>query len=545
MTANQTKPAPQLLLQAIIHDLEADSYELELRFQDVKGGVGSLRIERALIREPSRVVGRLLDAGAILPPNRKAASELVDLALNAEPVEQYAITRRGGWHGSKYVMRTETFGDSSRSLRYAGPTTTYPSYGLRQGSAAAWADGLDGPMAASSYLTFAMGVACGAPLLAILGEDEGATFHFYGFSSTGKSLASRVCESMTGRARNADLATFDMTDRSIEELCHSRNDASAIFDEEGRNTGSLTRKRDRRAKLAFMIPGGRGTVRSRSAVRNADLANLTWRLFALSSGEEPLENATERRRAGEQVRHIDVPVPPPEEGGIFDRLDDGPEEGIRLAAQVERTIEQNYGEAIRPYLAVLTERRSELTPKVRELVNEFITSVGADANPWERRFAQKFAIVAAGGTFAAEFGIAPFDADHARRCVTRIYRRARAAIRSVEETYNRVLAGLRRALADESLLPRVEKGDALPRKLRDSAWGFRRIINGREIIGVDPSRFEAIAGSAPLADAVLDLMIERRVAIMGVGGKRRPQIAVQGFPRDGRSRWVCLRAAAL
>lgn len=536
---------PRLWLRALIHNIDTDTYSLDVRFDDVRGLVGALRMDRALIREPSRAASKLLDAGAMLPAERNAAIETVVAALSQPPIEQYSVTQRGGWHAGSYVTPTETFGEAAATLRFVGPSTTDASYGLRAGTAAQWRDDQQQPCAFSSYLTFAVSVAYGAPLLHLLAEDEGATFHLAGPSSTGKSLSGRVCESMIGRARKSDLPTYDMTARSLEEFGHSRNDAAAVIDEEGRNAGPLSKRRQQSARIAFMLAGGRGTIRSAFAAKNSGLANLTWRLFAISSGEEPLESALARRRAGEQVRHIDIPVPLPEHGGIFDLLNGDRKKGIRLAAQVEATIEQNYGEPIRPYLAALVDRRREHTIRARAVVEDFIAAIGADTDAWERRFALKFAIVAAGGVIAAELGAAPFDPDHATRCVRRIYRIARRAVFSVQECYASVLARLRRAVKDTSLFPQVKKGEILPRKLRNCAWGFRRTIDGREIIAVDPTQFEELAGSAPLADAILDEMIERRVALAAVGGKRRPQIAVQGFPRDGRSRWVCLRASAL
>src|SRR3954447_22440949 len=103
---------PLLWLQAVVHEIDSNSYALEVRFQNLDEQVGSLRIERALIREPWKVVSRLLDAGAVLPEDRKAAADLVRAALHGPPVEQYAITKRGGWHDGSYVTRTETFGDA-------------------------------------------------------------------------------------------------------------------------------------------------------------------------------------------------------------------------------------------------------------------------------------------------------------------------------------------------------------------------------------------------------------------------------------------------
>src|SRR4051794_41804475 len=99
---------------------------------------------------------------------------------------------------------------------------------------------------------------------------------------------------------------------------------------------------------------------------------------------------------------------------------------------------------------------------------------------------------------------------------------------------------------DDTRFPRLEKGEALPRRFRAEAWGFRRRRGERgEIVAIDPSRFEQLAPSKPSAEAVLDVLLERGIALRGANGKRHLQLAVQGFDRVGRARWVCLRTSAL
>jgi hypothetical protein len=280
------------------------------------------------------------------------------------------------------------------------------------------------------------------------------------------------------------------------------------------------------------------------------LANLTWRLFAISSGEMPLEDASSRRAAGEQVRHIDIAVPGPNQAGIFDRLSGTRRarvrEAIRLAAQVETTISENYGVARTPYLAKLVVQRDELRGRVGGIVAEFIKAVGADTDPWERRFASKFALICAGLILAAEFGVAPFDAAHARRTAIRVYRIARRSVFTIEETVNDVVQRIREALDGNVRFPPVKKGESLPAELRGKAWGFRRKHEHHgNLVAIDPGQFERLAGSKAKAEAVLDLLIGRRIAIRGSNGKRRLQIAVQGFNRIGRGRWVCLHIPAV
>ena len=51
--------------------------------------------------------------------------------------------------------------------------------------------------------------------------------------------------------------------------------------------------------------------------------------------------------------------------------------------------------------------------------------------------------------------------------------------------------------------------------------------------------------SKATANAVLDQLVQRRIAVTDGAGKRRVQIKVQGFARKDRPRWICLREAAL
>ena len=67
-------------------------------------------------------------------------------------------------------------------------------------------------------------------------------------------------------------------------------------------------------------------------------------------------------------------------------------------------------------------------------MDKFVEKVGADSDPWERRFAEKFGIVLAGAIFASEFGVAPWTKARAWSAVRAIYRRSRAALASVSET---------------------------------------------------------------------------------------------------------------
>ncbi|ABY28681.1 Superfamily II helicase and inactivated derivatives-like protein [Methylorubrum extorquens PA1] len=548
-TSTGSAEKPAVAVRALIHDLDLNSYLLELRFWRIDGAKGTLTIPRSLTASPQDVRRMLLDAGALLPRDAKAATALVQAHLAQDPPQTREITRRGGWHGDSFVTNGRTFGPQAASLSFVGSSIFEdPSIGMRRGTFEGWRSGLTPACAASSFLTFGLSVGYAGPLLDLLGEDEGAIFNFYGHSSTGKTLIARCLHSQAGRAQSSDLPTYGISPRGAEELCFARNDWAVVFDEAGRTTGTPEQRREKVRSMAFMVPSGRGAIRSARVGRHHDLPNLTWRLFGISSGERPLDEPGTTRFAGEQLRHIDITVPRPVYAGVFDRIEGESEdlraEAARLAGELEVAIAANYGLARDHYLDRLTAERATLDADVRRIVDDFVERVGASTQPWERRLARKFGIVLAGAVLAAEWEVAPFSPEHAHRCVLIIYRNARRAIVSVEEQTGDVLHRLREARS-QGLFPLLQKGEALPEDARDVAWGFRREVDGREIVAVLPSTFEDLAPSKPSAIAVLDTLLEKGTALPGPDGKRHRQIAVQGFPRTGRGRWVCLLSSKI
>ncbi|MGI3898897.1 MAG: DUF927 domain-containing protein [Janthinobacterium lividum] len=533
----------------LIEDLDSGSFEIDLKFRSVKGIDSSLQVPRALIQRPSEIFKALLDAGAELPLDQKSTMDLLLKELANPPGEITGYTRRAGWRGDTYIGKVRSFGSNNETMRFRPSGTIDPGYGLRSGDHVTWSSGLKIACEASSFFTFALCLGFGGSLLSMLDNDEGAIFNVFGSSSSGKSLMARALASVAGRAERTDLETYDITDRGVEELCFARNDWAAVFDEEGRAKGGKAQRRERVRSIAFMVPGGRGMTRSEQVASVFHLPNHTWRLFAMSSGEKPLEDASNRRAAGEQVRHIDIGVPDIKEAGIFDRLTGSRFDRVRkateIAGTVEATIKQHYGVAQDIFLEALVKDHKNLTPKIGQLVERFVNEVGANDNAWERRLATKFGIVAAGGVLAAKFDVAPFSQRHVWECAQSVYQAARRSVFTVEESANKVLDQLRAALQDEHLLPRLDKGEVLPVELREKAWGFRRRdAKDGEVVAILPARFERLVGSRSAATAIMSSLLARGVTIKSSDGKAHRQMAVQGFSQ-GRTRWVCLRRSML
>ena len=205
---------------------------------------------------------------------------------------------------------------------------------MRKGSLLGWQQGLKTPFHYSDYLIFAASVAFSGPLFELVGEHEGTIFHFQPSaaplpnksvktkSSSGKTSAARVTLSTIGRARKTDLVSFALTERGAEDYCCCHSHLFGVLDEEGRALAGAGRQIIDLSRLPYLLTSGRGTVRSRKAIRDPDLKNLTWLLPFITTGEKSLDNPQrqEARMEGAQVRMAPIPVPPGGDGGIFNRL---------------------------------------------------------------------------------------------------------------------------------------------------------------------------------------------------------------------------------
>jgi hypothetical protein len=301
------------------------------------------------------------------------------------------------------------------------------------------------------------------------------------------------------------------------------------------------------AYLPYLIPGGRGTMRSKKAMQDRDLQNLTWALLGVSNGENPLDGPSVAgpRPEGAQTRMICIPVPPGNEGGIFNRVS-GTSRGISkqcklLARQLEQTIAENYGVAMPAYLRKMVPKRPKLVARVQVIIDGFVKKMRADTDPWERRFAEKFGIVLAGAILMSEFGIGPWTEQRARKAIATLYRQARSAIVSVKDTADAVLKRLRGLVKAGKRFPLVKKGE---RYNEAETWGLiRKIPEGRRAVLIPSSRFNGLVKPSAAAKFVLAELEKREILIKGADGKPTRQMKVEGSKE--RRRYVCLDRKAL
>jgi hypothetical protein len=481
-----------------------------------------------------------LDEGATIP--RSATKELLEV-LGAEPGLIRQVTSYTGWHGSSFVLPDMTIGPDAETLKHR-QTEADQKVQHVAGTLEDWRSGLKLPCLASSYMTIGTASGFAGPLPQLLGQDEGAIFYLCGESSTGKTLSELGGQSVIERAVRGELLTHDVSPRALEEAAAARNDLFLVIDELDRYSGSEAELRKHVRELAHKLAGGGGRRRSAKATQDASLMNLNWRLFSMWSGEHPLDDRFlgEARKRGEMVRLVEIPVPKPKKGGIFDRMASVELSTADLAKQVEDAVRANFGYPIRAFLQRLTEDPQTYTKQATALVEKFIRKVGAQNDAWTQRFATKFAVIYAAAYIAAEMKIAPWPRKHAFKCVVRVYRRARNVVATPEEALADLLHRLAENATSKKRFPVLKKGKALTKKASTAAWGFRRkTSNTPANLAIHSERFDKLVRPRKHAGQVRKLLANGGYTLPGKEGRLVTQLKVEGFGSPEKPYFIRVR----
>jgi hypothetical protein len=553
-------PTPMKIIGTVVDiDREVTFYDVE--FRHVEGDIRRRSVAKELFLRPTKVAEEMIRFGADLPDVSTAAAAIVTEATAQKDSAFRQVTRQAGWiEKHSVVWPGRTFGKLAGSLSYLPSSGLDPAFGLSKGTLVAWRDGLREPCAKSDYLIMALGHKAANLLLTLIGEGESSVLHLHGTkaqdstkaaSSSGKTLATRVAASMTGRCMKNDLHTFAITVPGVNDLCFARNNFGVELDEEARSVGDGSKRTISSGELSYLLTSGRGNVRSDFATQHADLKNKVWLTNAITSGERPLDDAHngDARAEGSKVRMLGLPVPAGGKGGIFNRTrktgKDRRVRAKRLAEQTEHTIANNYGVAMPALIEASLRDVSDTGSLAKSLTDDLVRSVVQDGDPWERRFARKLAIAGAGAILLSRFGIGPWSEKRARRAFRRIYKRARLAVSDADEIATALIKSLGGKLANGEF-PEILKGSKVSRSVAESVkLGFIRTLPGLGrslLLTLDCVR--ALVARKELVDPVLRRLIGQGFVHRGDDGKSTRQVQVKELAH-GRPRYVCIAVAKL
>jgi uncharacterized protein (DUF927 family) len=235
---------------------------------------------------------------------------------------------------------------------------------------------------------------------------EGGGFHFFGDSSIGKSAIAYAAASVYGRGGSPGFVRqWRSTANGLESAAAIHNDALLVLDE----IGTVDPKEA--AAAAYQLVAG--VSKNRSTKDNSLGPALTWRTNVLSTGEirlaDKLRESNQRAMAGHSVRLADVPADAGRGFGVFDHTGECGS-AKELAERIKQSANCFFGTAGPSFAECLTTRGlDEVRRSVGAAIAKFLADCVPDgADGQVHRVAARFALAAAAGELAREFGIVPW-----------------------------------------------------------------------------------------------------------------------------------------
>ncbi len=347
--------------------------------------------------------GELLAEGLTIAP--KGRRPVLEYLQTAEIAKRARTTNRTGWHGEAdgmtFVLPDTAIGSGGEEWLYSNQLPDANPFKQR-GTLKQWQEKVSALCAGNSRLIFAASTAFASPLLHLVNAESGG-FHFRGGSSSGKSTALFVAASICG-GKNY-LQRWRGTDNGIEALAQSRSDALLILDEIKQIDGKIA------AEAAYMLGNGCGKIRANAGGGACNQA--TWRLLFLSSGElslaQHVAEAGKRIHTGAEIRLCDVPADAGVGMGAFENIHgfDSPD---KFSDALVANAAKYYGVAFIEFIKCVLSKREAIAPMVQECEAVISKATLTDkASGQARRVASRFALVAAGGELATEWGITGWE----------------------------------------------------------------------------------------------------------------------------------------
>ena len=365
-----------------IHDKATNKYLEVIEFPTSVSTSATIKLLPAIVSDPALLEKELRNAGAILPKEEEKLKQLLRDVGKSDAPRDRVYAERTGWtaNGKTFVLVDGAIGENADQI--IGVNRAYSVSDLsgrlsNSGSRESWRDTVAELARHSSTLMFAICVALGAPLLAIVNRQS-FTVNLSGRSRSGKTIATLMGGSVIGTTRTADLITWNITDARLEQRLAEFNDAVFPIDDLSTMRGTEKEKCQRIRELAYKITGGWTTARHDLFTSAHEGAHHDWKCIVLTSSEKSVRDLAHavklERQHGEVLRLIDVPVMNDGQDHIFDRLTEDVDpsgfEAWKKAkfAKIVKACEQNHGQAWRTYIECLIQEY----PKLKKYIEKRI-----------------------------------------------------------------------------------------------------------------------------------------------------------------------------
>jgi hypothetical protein len=504
------------------------------------GGIDFTAFDSDLIEKPAKLRLELKKKGAKLSGSKDDQEKFIGKLLCGLPSDEYVLTSKPGFRGDGFVLGSKMLGDAGKKFCWLSDPD-HAGVGDVAGSMDAWTRDVAMVAAHSSFAVTAISIALASCLRTYVEEriittkglrpltTEGGVINYSGHSSSGRSTLGLMANGVHGLP--TAVFEWDFTRRGLDEGAASRNNLAFVIDDTEKHVETEMPLKTALRLVNQIVPKGKSKAIA-GAARDKYPA-LTWSGFGLSSSPLPLDviaaDLKWKRSPGEQVRFIDVPVPHPDDAGIFDRLSGSTEErvekGKQLIKDLESGIARNFGRLFPAWIDFLLIKNRAL--RIQKLAEGFVRRVAGDGNGYQTRMAWKFAIIYAAGKLAVDAGLLPWDKSLPWKAVTRCYKLAVADMVTDEMRAKQKIAKLAKLLDQAKRIPKVTTSASKPVKYRATTLGIQTVHKGKHLCGIREADFQRFAGSRSIAKDMLRQLHEAGALPKGQGHAGTGQLPVK------------------
>jgi hypothetical protein len=480
-----------------IKDCATGDWNVEFRILQVDGRTTSVLVPAADAESPRALARCLRTKGAHLPREPGARANLISRAIAAEPEEIVYQLANPGW----LIIGGETrlFSCGLRLIGKTEGTTKYSPPAFIAGSRAKafavrgtlenWQDRVAQKALYSTSLTAILAAAPAAVVLRASGLQN-FSVHLSGPSRCGKTTELLAAMSFFGFGEERDLPTWVASAARLLETATAFGDMPFPLNEVGAKRGRRAQSYEGLRDLYAQYAEGSDLERHSAWEKEHGGAARPIHGICIATAEHTIaeyaEMAGEVRDDGELFRAIDVSAI--RKGGttIFDLAPPGLDPRAELQ-ELRKAIAECHGTALEPYIAYLMQLGyAEVRRRTLALIKEFVDHMPEAAHDGViNQMAVHFGLLYAGAILGIESGVLSWTRAHVRSALTRAFRDAIIALRTVDP----LAVGL-------DILKAKLRGTVVERK-RGSSFGVKHHagywtwIGGKRVCVVHARQFRA------------------------------------------------------
>jgi uncharacterized protein (DUF927 family) len=515
---------------------------------------------RLIHRQGNEIAEELENAGLSCGSDENAHRLLKRFLSMVKITRRLRCVSRTGWHdgGAAPVFVLpggEAFGREGADVILQADRASAGRAFRVAGTISGWQDKVAAPAVGNDRLVLFISAAFAGPLLEVLAEPSGG-IHLVGDSRTGKSTAALAAASVWGPpTSDGQLRPWRGTANGLEAVAAETSDTLLILDEMGQADAREV------GDIVYLLGNDAGKQRA-SRIGTARRRH-SWRILFLSTGEitlaQKMGEAGKRATAGLEVRLANLPADACAGIGVFQNLH-GRRDAAAFADELRDSARAHHGHAARMFLQQITEHRATSSGELRVTLNELRDAfldrhVPRGATGQVRSVASRFALIAAAGELARDYGVLPWPEGEALRAAAACFSAllelrggegpaedaaALAQVRGFIEAHgeSRFTPLTRSALGEEPAAPDVTR--------TINRVGFRRRIGGNSEehweYWILPEAWKNEVCKGLDAKRTADLLVARKFLLGGTG---RHRAALVTIPGEGKRRVYRVSGAVL